>query len=142
MGSVSYRGRSAVGSGQQGVETIVCAGIISFMVDVAVVEAAADKRSLVHKHGAITSVVSGLIQPRVLRAEANIMAIKRRDDAHIHSAHIFFQMKALKERMDIDDGMVSTSVESLTRMHLQEGSQTYILYNLQTTAIETVKSFL
>lgn len=77
MGSISYRGLSAVGSGQQGVETIVCAGIISFMVDVAVVEAGADKCSLVHKHGAITSVVSGLIQPRVLRTQANNMAMKR-----------------------------------------------------------------
>lgn len=77
MGSVSYGGLSAVGSGQQGVETIVCTGIIFFMVDVAVVDAGADKCSLVHKHGTITSMVSGLIQPRLLREQADVTAIKR-----------------------------------------------------------------
>lgn len=60
VGSLSYGGLSAVGSSQQGVETIVRAGVVSFVVDVAVVDAGAGERRLIHEHGAVTSVVSGL----------------------------------------------------------------------------------
>lgn len=49
VGSGSRRGLSVVGSGQQGVETIVCAGVIFLIVDVAVVVAGAGESSLVHK---------------------------------------------------------------------------------------------
>lgn len=47
------------------------AGVVSFVVDVAVVDveadAAAGERGLVHKHGAVAPVVSGLTWCRVLR---------------------------------------------------------------------------
>lgn len=58
MASLCLGGVSAVGSGQQGVETVVCAGVIAFVVDVAVVDAGAGERRLVHKHRAITSMAS------------------------------------------------------------------------------------
>lgn len=57
MGCLSSRGLSAVGSCQQGVEAIVRAGVVSFVVDVTVVDAGAGERSLVHKDGAVTGVV-------------------------------------------------------------------------------------
>lgn len=72
MGSLSGGGLSAVGSCQEGVETIVRAGVVSFVADVAVVDAAACERSLVHEHGAVTSVVSGLTWCGVLRERANV----------------------------------------------------------------------
>lgn len=69
-GSLGDGQLSAVGSGQQAVETVVGAGVVSFVVDVAVVDvdadAAAGKRSLIHKHGAVAGVVSGLTWCRVL----------------------------------------------------------------------------
>lgn len=71
VGSLSYGGLSAVGSCQQGVETIVRAGVVSFVVDVTVVDAGAGERSLVHEHGAVSRVVSGLTWCRVLWARAN-----------------------------------------------------------------------
>lgn len=58
MGGLSCGGLSAVGSGQQGVETVVCAGVISFVVDVTVIDAGAGERCLIHKHGAVTCMVS------------------------------------------------------------------------------------
>lgn len=64
--SLSDGGLSAVGSCQQGVQTIVRAGVISFVVDVAVVDAGAGERSLVYKHRAIAGVLSGLTRCRVL----------------------------------------------------------------------------
>ena len=66
MGGLSYGGLSAVGPGQQGVETIMFAGVVLFVVDVAVVDAGAGERSLVHKHGAVTAEVSRLTGCRVL----------------------------------------------------------------------------
>lgn len=68
-GSLSSGGLSAVGSGQQGVETIVCAGVIFSVVHMAVVDAGAGECSLVYKHRAVTGVVSGLTWRRVLRGE-------------------------------------------------------------------------
>lgn len=57
----------AVGPRQQGVETVVRAGVVSFVVDVSVVEAAAGERSLVHKHqAAVTRVISGRARCRRL----------------------------------------------------------------------------
>lgn len=60
VGSLCCGGLSAVGPCQQTVETVVCAGVISLVVDVTVVDAGAGERSLVHKQGAVTSVISGL----------------------------------------------------------------------------------
>lgn len=66
-GSLSRGGLSAVGSCQQGVEAIVCAGVILLVVDVTVVDAGAGERGFVHEHGAVAGVVSGLSRCRVLR---------------------------------------------------------------------------
>ncbi len=67
MGSLSCGGLFAVGSCQQGVEAIVRAGVVSFVAYVTVVDAGAGKRSLVHEHGAIPGVISGLTLYRILR---------------------------------------------------------------------------
>lgn len=58
--SLSYGRLSAVGPCQQSVETVVCTGVISLVVDVPIVDAGAGERSLVHKQGAVTSVIPGL----------------------------------------------------------------------------------
>ncbi len=50
MGSLGYRGLFAVRSCQQGVEAVMRAGVVSFVMDVTVVDAGAGERSLVHKH--------------------------------------------------------------------------------------------
>lgn len=65
------RGRSAgvapaVGPRQQGVEAVMGAGVVPFVVDVAVVDAGAGERSLVDKHGAATAGVPGATRRRVL----------------------------------------------------------------------------
>lgn len=73
MGGFSYGGLSAVGSGQQGVETVMRAGVIFFVVDVAVVDEGAAERSLIHKHGAVTTEVSRWTWRRVLRERTNVM---------------------------------------------------------------------
>lgn len=57
--------------GQQDVDTIVCTGVISLVMGVVVVEAGAGKRSLVHKHRAVTSVCPGATQWRVLLEKEN-----------------------------------------------------------------------
>lgn len=59
----------AVGPCQQSVETVVCAGVVSF-VDVTVVDAGAGERGLIHKQGAVTGVILGLTWCRVLREQA------------------------------------------------------------------------
>lgn len=68
----SLGGLPAVGPCQQSVETIVGAGVISFVVDMAVVDAGAGERSLIHKQGAVTSVICGLTWCRVLRERAKV----------------------------------------------------------------------
>ena len=96
VGSLGYRGLSALGYGQQGVETVVRAGVISFVVDVAVVDAGADERGLVHKHGAVASVVSRLTRCRVLGERANV-TVKSSVDINSGEARILAQMSASRE---------------------------------------------
>ena len=60
MGRLCSGGRSAVGFCQQGVETVVSAGVISFVAAFAVVDGRACEGGLIHKHGAVTGQVSGL----------------------------------------------------------------------------------
>lgn len=43
------------------------AGVILLVVDVTVVDAGAGERGLVHEHGAVAGVVSGLCRCRVLK---------------------------------------------------------------------------
>lgn len=56
----------AVGARQQGVEAVMGAGVVPFVVDVTVVHAGAGERSLVDKHGAATAGVPGAARGRVL----------------------------------------------------------------------------
>ena len=65
-------GLPAVRSRQQGVEAVMCTGVISFVVDLAVVNASAGERSLIHKHRAVASVSPGLTWWRVLRERKNV----------------------------------------------------------------------
>lgn len=77
MGSLSHGGLSAVGSCQQGVEAIVRAGVILLVVDVTVVDAGAGESSLIHEHGAVAGMVSGLSLCRVLGERKQMVKNKK-----------------------------------------------------------------